>query len=394
MTWGSASYANAQFDIYKKDFPSDAQHQSLAVQVGGANDTDVVSKLRLALTSHKNIPDIVELNYNEVAEFAAQGELADIQPYVASYLPGLTPASKTLMQYDGHYVAVPYEVEERLWYYRKDMFAAAGIDASQIRTQADFIAAGKKLQAKYPHSYLWNLAASPQQYILLEAAAGDNAQVFDKSTGAFNATSSGLSQVFTDFKQLRESGVVDPNFDDFTPDWQAALANGTLASVPILSWFTSFLPKYAPKLAGDWAVAPWPGIGHVGGGEPGGSVFVIPAGAPHKAAAAKFLADTYMTEKGSLDVDAESGEIPNVTAALSSPSVVNAPYFGPSLIQAYQQVGGGYSAFAYDPAALSEMTILNNALDEYLAGPDASPSAQLSHAQSQLTAQIGNPYTK
>jgi ABC-type glycerol-3-phosphate transport system substrate-binding protein len=396
LTWGDPKYAQGQFALFQKYFPKDATGQSLSVVLGGANDADAVNAFRLRLASGHNIPDIVELNRSEVAEFAASGQLANLQPYLQSYIPNMSKAAQTLMQYNGSVVAVPYEVKEKLWYYRKDMFAAAGIDPTKVKTQAQFIAAGHKLQAKFPNSYIWNLAASPQAYILGEITSGNGSQIFDQKTGKFVvANNPGLRKAFQAMAALRASGVVDTQFDDFTPQWQSGLADGTIASVPIAEWFSTFLPQYAPKLTGKWGVTTWPDIGGAGNGagsEAGGSVFVVPKASKNAAAAAKFLADMYMTKTGSLLLFKHYNGIPNVVAAQNDPSVSKNPFYGASLINAFKAASPTYKIFPYDPAAISEITILNSALDTFLASGSSDPTSALQTAQKQLTAQIGNPY--
>lgn len=394
LTWGDAKYARNQFDLYKTNFPDDAKQQTLDVVVGGQNDGDAVNKFRLALSSGRDIPDIMQLNYSAVAEFASQGQLTDIEPYVSSVLPGMSQAAKTLMQYDGKYIAFPYEVKTKLWYYRKDMFAAAGIDVAQVKSQADFIEAGKKLRLKYPNSYIWNLAPNPQAYILGEITSGNGSKIYDKVAGKFVVeTDPGIRKAFVALKDLRNSGVVNTRYDDFTPDWQSGLADGSLASVPIASWFTTFLPQYAPDGTGKWGVTTWPEIGGaVGGSEAGGSVFVIPARAANKAAAAKFLSSVFMTSKGSIAAFKQSGQIPNVLDAQSDPAVVNNAYYGADLIHAFNAADKDFKLFAYDPASLKELATLQNALAKYLASGDSDPSSYLAEAQQQMTAQIGNPY--
>jgi ABC-type glycerol-3-phosphate transport system substrate-binding protein len=396
LTWGDAKYFNTQFGLYQQIFASDAKQQTLTVTIGGQNDGDAVSKFRLALSSHQNIPDIMQMNYSALPEFASQHQLADISSYVSSYLPAMSKSAKTLMQYNSVYVAFPYEVKEKLWYYRKDMFAAAGIDVTQVKTQQDFINAGKKLRAKFPKSYMWNLAASPQAYIMGEIISGNGSLLYDKSSSKFVVDSNpGVRQAFVAMKDLRNSGVVNPKFDDFTPDWQTALADGTLASVPIASWFSTFLPQYAPNGAGKWGVTVWPEIGGAtGGSEAGGSVFVIPAAAKNKAAAAKFLADMFMTSQGEVALFKQQNLIPNVTQAQADPTVQSNAYYGADLITAFQAAGQDYKVFAYDPAGLKELSILQNALSNYLSSSSADPTSALAAAQQQMTAQIGNPYNQ
>jgi multiple sugar transport system substrate-binding protein len=396
LTWGDAKYAKGQFALYQKAFPKDAAGTNINVLVGGANDADAINQFRLKLSSRSGIPDIVQMNRSELAEFAHAGQLANLQPYVGKYLAGLSPAARTLMRYNGQVLAVPYEVKEKLWYYRKDLFARAGIDVTAIKTQADFIAAGRKLHAKFPQSYIWNLAANPQAYILGEITSGNGARISDPKTGKFVvATDPGMRKAFSAMAALRASGVVATGFDDFTPEWQSGLADGTVASVPIGSWFTTFLPQYAPKLGGQWGVTTWPEIGGAANGagsEAGGSIFVIPKASKHKAEALRFLVDMQMTKKGSLLVFKGYGEVPNVVAAQNAPAVVNNSYFGPALIRAFQKASSTYRVFPYDPAALKEITTITNALDSFLASGSIDPSSYLKTAQDQLTAQVGNPY--
>jgi ABC-type glycerol-3-phosphate transport system substrate-binding protein len=395
LTWGDAKYANGQFQLYKEFFSKDAQHTSLKVKVGGAGDIDAVNQFRLMLSSH-SAPDIVQMNRSAVAEFAHAGQLANLKPYLSPYIPNMSPAAQALMQYNGSYVAVPYEVKAKLWFYRKDLFAQAGIDPRSVKTQADFIAAGRKLHAKFPESYIWNLAASPQAYILGEITSGNGARISDPKTGKFVvATDPGMRKAFKALADLRASGVVATDFDDWSPQWQSGLADGTIASVPIASWFSTFLPQYAPKLAGQWGVTTWPEIGGAANGagsEAAGSVFVIPKASKHKAEALKFLADMFMTKKGSLLVFHAFGEVPNVTAAQSAPSVLDNSYFGASLVKAFQAASRTYKVFPYDPAALKEITTINNALSSFLASGSTDPTSALQTAQQQLTAQVGNPY--
>jgi ABC-type glycerol-3-phosphate transport system substrate-binding protein len=397
LTWGDAKYAKGQFQLYQEFFPKDSAHTKLDVRVGGANDTEAVNQFRLMLSSH-NAPDIVQMNRSAVAEFAHAGQLANVKPFLAAYLPGMTAAARTLMQYNGSYVAVPYEVKEKLWYYRSDLFAQAGIDVTKVKTQADFIAAGKRLHAKFPKSYIWNLAANPQAYILGEITSGNGARISDPKTGKFVVGSDpGMYKAFKALADLRASGVVATSFDDWSPEWQSGLADGTIASVPVASWFSTFLPQYAPKLAGKWAVTTWPEIGGAvngGGSEAAGSVFVIPKGSKHKAEALKFLADMFMTKKGSLLVFHAYNAVPNVTAAQKAPAVLDNAYFGASLIKAFQAASPAYKVFPYDPAALKEITTINNALSTFLASGSSDPTSALQTAQQQLTAQIGNPWKR
>jgi len=76
------------------------------------------------------IDDIVE-------EWRAAGKLED-------FYPGMVETLK----YDGHYVAIPWATDARVWYYRKDLFEQAGIEVpktfEELREAAKTLSGGGK----------------------------------------------------------------------------------------------------------------------------------------------------------------------------------------------------------------------------------------------------------
>jgi ABC-type glycerol-3-phosphate transport system substrate-binding protein len=158
-----------------------------------------------------------------------------------------------------------------------------------------------------------------------------------------------------------------------------------------------FLPQYAPKGAGQWGVTTWPSIGgdkNGAGSGGGGTMIVFPKGVPagNTAAALRYVIDMFMTTRGSLATFHIGSAVPSVTAALNSPSLENNPYFGPDYINAFKAAMKYYAVQKYDPAAFQESTIINNALDTFLASGASDPTSALQTAQSEMQAQIGNPY--
>lgn len=394
QVWGDTQYTDTMADLYADVASEEAGDVSIEVISAGQGDGEAVEALRLALSSGQDIPDIVELNYSQVAEFAEAGVLADLGELIAPYEGGLSQAALELSQYDGVTVAVPYEVKSKLWFYRSDLFEQAGIDVAQVHTQEDFIAAGEQLQETFPDSYIWNLGPNPQGYAWGMIVSGNGAQFSTPDPCEIVVgTDEGTAAAFQAIHDLRGSGVVATSYDDFSPEWQAALADGTLASTLGASWLPLFLTQYAPDLAGKWEVTTWPEIGGaVGGSDAGGSVFVIPEASPDKEVAANFLATMLMEEDGARAFAAEVDYIPNVVAVQSDPALAENDYFGSSLMQAYQEADADYALFPFDPSYASEFSVLQGAMTEYLASEDESPTSFLQTAQDQLTAQIGCPY--
>lgn len=392
MVWGSPAAITHNMAALKKAYPSVAKQYKITPIVGGSSDFAVAQKFRLELASNSTVPDIIELNYTEVPEFAGTGAILNLTPYYKPYLSKMTPAAIKIATYHGQQWDFPFLTKTKLWYYRKDMFAKAGINPANIHTLSQLIAAGKQLQKAYPHSYIWNLGQPLAQYDIGMVLSG-NGGAFTNSKGDFVINSNpGVRRMFLAFKRLQDSGVV-ANVVDFTPQWSQDLANGTIASTLGASWLNLFLPTYAPKLSGKWGIAQWPTIaGSVGGSEAGGSVFLIPSNAPHKRAAINLLTKLLLTKSGGIAEYQVAGTLPLLTSALNSPKTEQPiPYFGSAYRKEIRQSLTNFKIFPYDPKFTQEITIVQNYLMEYLTNK-MTLSQALSGAQKTCVTQIGNAY--
>ncbi|MEG2857023.1 MAG: extracellular solute-binding protein, partial [Clostridia bacterium] len=86
-------------------YPEIAEKVKIEVVLGGSGDFDVAQKLRLSLAASETLPDIVRLNYTQLAEFAEAEILMDITDYIKPYEDNIIEGAKQLMQYDGTYYA-------------------------------------------------------------------------------------------------------------------------------------------------------------------------------------------------------------------------------------------------------------------------------------------------
>ena len=112
--------------------PDLAEKVDFEVQLGGSGDGDVADKLRLALTSGENVPDIVRLNYTQLPEFAKAGVLYPLDDYIAEYEDRIIDAAKSIMKYDDTYYALPREVKPKVWFYRADIFEECEIGRAHV----------------------------------------------------------------------------------------------------------------------------------------------------------------------------------------------------------------------------------------------------------------------
>ena len=377
------------------------------ISIGG-QDVDVYQQLRLALAAGQDLPDIVTMNYTALPEFATADVLTDLSECLAPYRADLTQAGVALSEYDGKVVAIPKQAKTKLWFYRKDMFAEAGIDPNAIVTFDDFIAAGTKFHETFPDSYIINLGPQPIHYwYFMILSNWETVRVAD-ADGNYQLTTDEHFATLLEWLDAMQD-IAFPT-DDFSADWAQAFIDGKIGSwlgaswgwiYPIERWSLSPNPD-------QWGVTLWPEFSR-NGAESGGEVLVIPKGAPHPELACDYLAAQFLTTEGSVSYFYSAGVVPITKSGIAelTPRAENPPkpeglsdeawaldpihFWGATLPEYMEKSYKGFQIFTYDPAASAELDILRQHAEAYLAG-EVSPEEALQDAQSDMESQIGNPY--
>lgn len=406
--WGGAERFDARKATYARAFPAMADAWNIKVESPGAHDAEVAQQLRLALASGSGIPDLMQMNYTAVPEFAEAGLLEDLSDFMAPYADDLSTAGKALSTYKGQTIAIPAEAKSKVWYYRKDLFEAAGIDVNAVATFDDYMAAGQAYRDTHPDGYLMNIGDTPIHYwYFMMLSHWDDVRVADED-GTYRITSDPhFGEVLEWMKQWTDSDIAMP-IDDWAPDWQPAFANGTLGGSLLASWLTAFLPQFAPEQAGKWGLALWPEFNRTGS-EAGGSVFVVPKGSVNGRAAAEWYSQLQLSTAGAVADWEDRGlppvvdsAFPEIAERLASPirpddvtdaewAITPVNYFGPEFMDTIQASLREFKLFNYDPAAQAELDIMRRQTEGYIAGSQSLDEA-LEGMQDDMERQIGNPY--
>ncbi len=414
MTWGGGKSLKTMLDSVTSNISDIGSLATIEVVDGGAGDQDVAAALRLALASGQNIPDVVQLNRTQVTEFAVADELMMLDDVYAPVKSDLYAGALALVGYGDHQVAFPFELKSKLFYYRADLFDKAGIDVTKIVTTDDFINAGKTLMDKIPTARILNLGPQPASYWMGElVSAYPGATYFADKQGKFSVTSNkGFAEGLGFLKSLLDAKITLP-VDDWSSDWQPAIADGKIGSFLLANWLKFFLPGFAANQKGQWKVALWPQLMPLAdqryGSEAGGSVFIVPKRSPNAKLAAQVAGKIFLEAKGALAAFAATGVTPLVKSArdqvveaaknpkrptgmadkdfAAQPSVFFGPDFMPLELQSYDYV----KVLDYDPAASKGLDILNQWVGKVMSG-SADVKAALSGAEADMKSQIGNPY--
>ncbi len=127
---------------------------------------DYYTKLLLGLGA-KEAPDVTHVGGDRIGEMVDAGFLEPLDAYLAKwddwkYYPD---AVKQGVTYKGKVYGIPYGLDTRFLYYRKDAFEKAGLDPNwQPKNVNDIQEAAKQLQAKVPNII---------PYVLYAGQAGD-----------------------------------------------------------------------------------------------------------------------------------------------------------------------------------------------------------------------------
>ena len=266
-----------------------------------------------------------------------------------------------------------------------------------IKNVDDFIAAGKKIQEKYPNSYMWNLGATPQYYQYYMTLSGNGARFFDEDGNYVISSDPGTIKMLEEYKKMVDAGIIS-NVCDWTTDWERALADGTLVSQPSAGWLVEsiFLPTYSGEAnKGKWAVTAWPEFaGSVGGSNDGGSVFVIPTFSSNPEATAEYLAAYTLSESGSKIIARANVAPPNNIKAMEDKTLFADQaegYFGSSLMDAQYAAMNTLSITGVSPNYNAEVDIVVEYFTKAVYGEMTIEEA-LAAAEADLQTVIGNAF--
>ncbi len=140
MVWGGAEYPVAAQKLVDR---YNAEHPDLQVIYRSVPWTNWYETFVTAIASG-SAPDLSTGAGFQAVQLYDQGAIMPVDELVAGlessdFLPGSLDA----MKYDGHYVALPWAIDLRVLFYRKDLLAEVGVEVP--KTWQEFRAASKTL---------------------------------------------------------------------------------------------------------------------------------------------------------------------------------------------------------------------------------------------------------
>lgn len=334
-------------------------------------DTSGYDNLNTAIQDGYGLPDVVQLEYFALPQYAVSGQLLDISSKTSGFDNSFTPGTWSSVGLNGSVYGLPMDSGPMAFFYNKDVFDQAGVDASQIHTWNDYYEAAKKLKkigvyiaadagdASFYNAMIWLAGGEPYHSSL------------DGKTVTVNLTGDTGTQTFTAFWQkMIDEGLIDTHLTTWSDGWKAALGSGSVASVFSGAWMPSLLLADVPGTAGLWRVAPMPTVdGKPTNAENGGSSLAVLQSTLKPDAAFRFIEYACRNRAGIM-LRVDGGAFPADNATLNSKEFltktaikdrrgIDIPYFGGQefnqvLSQAAEDVSVGYQYLPFEVYARSD----------------------------------------
>ncbi|WP_136706288.1 sugar ABC transporter substrate-binding protein [Agromyces sp. H66] len=351
--WSWTPSAEAQVAAFEEAYPN------VDVElVNAGTNTEEYTKLQNAIKAGSGAPDVVQIEYYAIPQFALSDALVDLGEYGLDELEDQYSASTWgAVNVDGKLVGLPQDSGPMALFYNKAVFDQYGIEVPA--TWDEYVQAARDLHAADPTKYITSDTGDAGFATSMIWQAGGRPFAIDGTDITVDLADEGTQQWTGVWNQLIQEELLatTPGWSD---EWFKGLADGSIATLVIGAWMPGVLESSVADAAGDWRVAPMPTYdGTPVAAENGGGGQSVTKQSKNPALAAAFLR-WLNSDPASIEVFLESGGFPSTTADLEDPDFVGleSEYFGGQkinevLTQASKDVASGWSYLPYQVYANS-----------------------------------------
>jgi len=238
---------------------------------------DVDAKLPTTLTTGVGVPD--GSFYEDVNIPIQAPHLYDISAWIKPYIPDIVPFKLHVSSQNGHVIAIPWDLDPGLLYYREDLVHQAGVDPMSITTYDELITAAHTVQSKLGSAVKpIHIEQDPALTVLQgEMFANQQGTSIIDAQGKLQLNTAPYLRYVTWLKRVMDEGLGTHTV--YTgPGDIVALDKGKEVFVPWAIWF-DYAPQFQLKASkGLWRAMPLPAWtkGGAHAAVMGGSGFIIP----------------------------------------------------------------------------------------------------------------------
>jgi multiple sugar transport system substrate-binding protein len=344
--WSWTPSAEEQVAAFQKEYPKVKVNY---VNAGTGNDH--YTKLQNAIKAGSGAPDVAQVEYQALPQFALTDSLVDLNQYgFSGFEKDYTASTWSSVKVGNGLYGLPQDSGPMALFYNKEIFDQFGITVP--KTWDEYIAAAKKLHAADPAKYITSDIGNAGFTTSMIWQAGGHPFTTDGRNVKINLADPGAKKWTATWDQMVQGKLLS-TIKDWSDDWYRAMGDGTIASQVAGAWFPGILKESVPGGAGKWAVAPIPTYdGKPVTAENGGSTQSVLKQSTNQPLAAGFV--RWLNNGNGIKLFLASDGFPATKADLSASSFVEAPnaYFGGQkinqvLTQAANEVAKGWTYLPY-----------------------------------------------
>jgi multiple sugar transport system substrate-binding protein len=244
--------------------------------------------LKTALQASSGIPDVVQIEFQHLPGFIARGDLANLAELGANDIKDqFVPWTWAQVSQGEAVYAYPQDAGPMIMMCNQDLLDKTGVTAPT--TWDEFTTAAAALHKKDSKKYLANFTADQGHFFGLLWQSGARPFQVNGQNITISFTSPEVTRVAKLWGDLIKSGDMAP-VDTYTPDWQTAIGNGTIACWTAGAWGPEVIEPAAEKLSGKWKVYQMPQwqAGQAVNGNYGGSTIAVTKATTHAKEAEEF----------------------------------------------------------------------------------------------------------
>ncbi|SEG75685.1 carbohydrate ABC transporter substrate-binding protein, CUT1 family [Actinacidiphila yanglinensis] len=297
--------------------------------VNAGTGKDQYTALQNAVQAGKGVPDVAQIEYFALSQFALGKSVTDLSAYGAKSLSKTySPGPWNSVNIDGGIYGLPMDSGPMALFYNKKVFDTYKLPVPTTWDQ--YLDDARKLHQADPKAYITSdTGDAGMTTSLIWQAGGKPYQVDGTKVSVDFAHDSGTATYTKVWQQLISGHLLSPVIP-WSDQWYKGLGDGTIATLATGAWMPANFSSGVKAAAGDWRVAPLPQwqAGASASAENGGSSLAVMKASSNKELAYAFL--QYANQGAGVQARIKGGAFPATTADLDSQAFLNTsfPYFG------------------------------------------------------------------
>lgn len=367
------------------------QHPGVQVKVTDVGYDNAYDKVSVGLQAGSGLPDVVTMESEQMATYTARFPtgFVDLAPAAEAYESDVDPSKWAASSDDeGHLFSMPWDSAPVGIFYRRDLFAQAGVDPESIETWDDYVAAGEKIKADTGEAML--IADVTGGDPLLPMLMQQLEQSYFTEDGEVAVDDDAAHEALALMETMQSKGLIvnAKGWDGLV----SATKEGRAAAQPTAVWWAGSLVGDMPELDGKYGVMPLPTFDGTGAttSNIGGSSLAVPSQSDNQQAAWEFIRFALLDKENQTSMMENEGLFPSYLPALDDPYFDQPqPYFGgQSAYAMFADLVGRIPSIPYSDDDAKASEVMDDAVAAVLLG-DEDLDAALESAAGQIASATG-----